>query len=135
VIRNIERRGYGEIVPPTTLIEPERPECRAGQPLRVTVRVIAPRGVKALDAYLPVCGRFHVRARGSLAEILPAPGMEAEAQTDLLPDQKYQRERSLTLNLTRVFPLTQPGWYDIWWAGECEQTPMHSAEAHVRVVP
>jgi len=125
--------GWGRSVRPLTRIESDRRFYGLGQDINVTVRLIAPKGKPMLDSYLPIRGRLCVSRERALFHIKPRAGSERLAWIEFPPDQKAAPERSFTVALTRIFPISEPGWYEIWWEGSCLVASLRSEPLYVRV--
>jgi hypothetical protein len=135
VIKRIDEGYHRTAVPPTTLLETGRKLLAVGEDARVTVRVLAPCEDQALDPYLPIRGRLHVKAEGALTELSPLAGAERLAWAEIPVDQSRKRERSFSLAVNRIFPMTRTGWYIIWWEGSDDLGhSMNTGEVQVRVM-
>lgn len=125
--------GLNSVTPPWANISSDRLVCQAGDDVSVTVRLTAPAGRK-LDVYLPIRGRLHVRRQGDFFEMSPAGPDVRGAWIEILPDERNKVDRTFAVPASRIFPFTrQPGWYEIWWEGECAYCSMRSDTAEVRV--
>lgn len=121
------------VVPPSALVEPMRQVYRPGEPIPVTVQIVAPKGREVLDPYLPITGRFHVRRQENPLGLEPVDAKRA--RVELLPDDRHARTRSFTVDVARAFPMSEPGWYVITWAGEGLDCQLLTVEIAVRVLP
>ena len=135
VVWGIEHRSHGEAAWPVTLIEAGRQIYQPGSEIKVTVRIVAPPGMAKLDAYLPIRGRFHVRAEGALLEARPLESAESRVWVDLPPDEQDERERVFSVVINRVFPMSGSGWYLVWWDGEAVNAKVQSDRIAVRILP
>jgi hypothetical protein len=122
-----------DALPPTVNIKADRMMCQVGQDVTVTVRLTAP-GDRKLDVYLPIRGRLHVQEKGAILEMSPAGPDARQLWVDVVPDDRYKAERAFAVQVGRMFPLTkEPGWYEIWWTGNCDYCSMRSERILLRV--
>ncbi len=135
--RNIRRveSGYHRIrTAPIVTVNAEKQLYAPGDPVRVTVRIVAPSEEKSLDTYLPIRGRIRVKRDRSVFDLAPLPGANKDAWAKLILDNRRQRTRSFTVTVNKVFLMRRSGWYAIWWEGTDDTgRRMRSVEAYVQV--
>jgi hypothetical protein len=135
VIEKIESGRYRPGVSPTCLIYTRKKLHQVGEDIRVTIRVIAPADDKALGPYLPIRGRFRVKRDRAVTELAAAPSSAHLAWTEIPADASRKRDRSFTQTVNKIFPMTRPGWYAVWWEGRDDLShPVRSGTAWVRVL-
>lgn len=135
VISRIESGRHRADIPPTTLVSAPRKLYKIGEDVNITIRVIAPVEDKALDPYLPITGRFHVKREGALSELRPPASTAKLAWVKIPLDDERARERSFTVAINRVFPMTAVSWYTIWWEGRDDlRHNLMSTSVNVRVM-
>ncbi len=133
-IRRVESGRYRPGVSPIALVTTDKQLYAAGEEIKVTVRVVAPAEEKALDTYLPITGRLHVKRDRALRELPPLPGSAALPWAKMPLDNKRRRSRSFTVTINRMFPMRRAGWYAVWWTGTDDAGgKMRSVEAYVMV--
>jgi hypothetical protein len=122
-------------VPPTTLISVPKKLYAVAEDIRVTIRIVAPAEDQALDPYLPIRGRLHVKRDGAMRQLRPPRSSARLAWAELPIDGKHQRERSFTITVNRVFNMAAKGWYIVWWEAEDDVGHrMQSTQLYVRVM-
>ncbi len=135
VVRRIESGRHRAMIPPTCLLATRKKLFKAGEDIRVTVRVISPVEDEALDPYLPIRGRFHVKRDGAVRELAPRGSSARLVWGEIPLDNKRERDRSFTQPINKLFPLTRLGWYTIWWEGRDDlRQKIRSGDIYVRVM-
>jgi hypothetical protein len=135
VVRRIESGRHRMMVPPTCLLTTSKKLFRAGDDIRVTVRIISPVEDKALNPYLPIKGRFHVKRDGAISDLPPRGSSAWLAWAEIPPDNGRERDCSFTQHITKLFPMTRLGWYTIWWEGRDDlRQKVRSGDIYVRIM-
>lgn len=133
-IRRVESGRHRPGVSPIALVTSDQQLYAAGEEIKVTVRLVAPAEEKALDTYLPITGRLHVKRDRAAFELPPLPGSAALPWAKIPLDNKRRRSRSFTVTINRIFPMRRTGWYAVWWTGTDDAGgKMRSVEAYVLV--
>lgn len=133
-IRRVETGHHRIRTAPIVTVNAEKQLYAPGDPVTVTVRIVAPSEEKALDTYLPIRGRIRVKRDRSVLALAPLPGANRLAWAQLSLDNKRLRARSFKVTVNKVFLMRRTGWYAIWWEGTDDTgRRMRSVEAYVRI--
>jgi len=132
-IRIIERGGYFRRCPVAT-IDSDKRLYRVGEDISITVKLLAPIEAKYLACYLPISGRFHVKPDGAFRVMRPPRSTASLAWVRLPDDEARRRDRTFTVTINRIFPMTRTGWYTIWWQGAYRTGRLRSGPVRVRIM-
>lgn len=135
-IRRVESGHHRIRTSPLVTVNAGKLLYAPGDPVTVTVRIMAPSGAKVLDSYLPIRGRVRVKRDRSVFDLPPLPGTRNRTWARLPVDNKRLRVRSFKVVVNKMFAMRRIGWYTIWWEGTDDTGGrMRSVQTHVMVTP